>query len=425
MYNYNIVIENEIIQYVEKRKRGIKWNQFPLKYIEYLTNKFPGSTCNRELYLRLKHNIMEIPKCPICGNLCKYCGGINTVYSSTCGNKECINKLRQQHVNETFIKKYGKIGFVNKEKSKQTKLKRYGNENFTNIKKRKQTCLKKYGFDSPVKSDKVKNKIKKTCLDKYGVENVYSSNIIKEKIKKTKLEKYGNEYFVNGDKISKTYQNKSNKEKENIVNKIKKTKFKLYNDENYNNIEKRKQTCLEKYGVDHNWKIPEEHLLTNTEEAKNKKKQTSLKNWGTEYPSQSKIIKQKVKETLRKNNKLSGTSIIEQKLFTLLKEVYPDSKIHYIDERYNNFECDYYIPSKDLFIEYQGHQSHGGHPYNKNDENDINLAKWIKNTFGNNTAFVKLDPLKRYIAKENNLNWIEFWNAKEFKLWLNKEKESF
>lgn len=305
----------------EKRKRGIKWNQFPLKYIEYLTNKFPGSTCNRELYLRLKHNIMEIPKCPICGNLCKYCGGINTVYSSTCGNKECINKLRQKHVNETFIKKYGKIGFVNKEKSKQTKLKRYGNENFTNI-------------------------------------------------------------------------------------------------------EKRKQTCLEKYGVDHNWKIPEEHLLTNTEEAKNKKKQTSLKNWGTEYPSQSKIIKQKVKETLRKNNKLSGTSIIEQKLFTLLKEVYPDSKIHYIDERYNNFECDYYIPSKDLFIEYQGHQSHGGHPYNKNDENDINLAKWIKNTFGNNTAFVKLDPLKRYIAKENNLNWIEFWNAKEFKLWLNKEKES-
>ncbi|MBO5003759.1 MAG: hypothetical protein J6D03_00530 [Clostridia bacterium] len=420
--NRNIELETEIIQYVSTKGKGIHWNKFPQQYIEYLSNIYIDSKCNRELYLRLLHNIIEIPKCPICGNLCEYCGSIKYPYKLTCGKKECSNKIRQIHVNKTFIKKYGKIGFVNQEKCKKTKLEKYGDENYVNPQKAKQTCIIKYGCEHPCQSEEIKEKIRQTNIIKYGVENVYMSEEIKNKIKLIKFNKYGDEHFVNGKKISESYNNKTKEELENIINKIKQTKLERYGNSNYNNIEKRKQTCLNKYGVDHNWKIPEEHLLTHTIEANNKRKLTSLKNWGTEYPSQSPIIKKRVKETIRKNNIQIGTSIIEQKLFKLLQIKYPDAIIHYIDKRYGNFECDYYIPSKDLFIEYQGHQSHGGHPYDKNNLKDIELANWIKETFNNNKAFTQLDPMKRHLAKINNLNWLEFWTDKEFKEWLNKEE---
>ena len=38
---------------------------------------------------------------------------------------------------------------------------------------------------------------------------------------------------------------------------------------------------------------------------------------------------------------------------------------YYDKDRYP-FNCDFYIKSKDLFIEYQGHPSHGYCPFNRN-----------------------------------------------------------
>ena len=66
----------------------------------------------------------------------------------------------------------------------------------------------------------------------------------------------------------------------------------------------------------------------------------------------------------------------------------------------------------DLFIEYQGTWTHGVEPFN-----GVNLKKlWIKKaTLGSeyyknaiNTYTVR-DPLKRRVAKENNLNYLEIW----------------
>ena len=39
----------------------------------------------------------------------------------------------------------------------------------------------------------------------------------------------------------------------------------------------------------------------------------------------------------------------------------------YIDLQKYPFNCDFYIKSKDLFIEYQGHQTHGTKPYDELD----------------------------------------------------------
>lgn len=68
----------------------------------------------------------------------------------------------------------------------------------------------------------------------------------------------------------------------------------------------------------------------------------------------------------KRNNGSFNTSIGESELGLLLSSVtYKyDLFSEYIDDRYP-FRCDFYIKSLDLFIEYQGHFTHGNMPYDK------------------------------------------------------------
>ena len=260
---------------------------------------------------------------------------------------------------------------------------------------------KKYGTINGGCSKQALEKIKNTCLKKYGVESTWKIKGIKEKSKETKIKKYNNPNFVNPQKI-------------------KQTKLERYGDENYNNIEKYKQTCIERYNVDHNWKIPGEHDLTHTPEALEKKKQTSLKNWGVEHPHQCKEIINKVNNT-KKINHIFNTSKYENQSYQLLKEKYSDIKYQYISKLYP-YCCDFYIPSLDLYIECNYHWTHGSKPFENSKEDNIKLEKWKnKHTkFYNNAieCWTKRDVNKRNIAKQNNLNYIEFWNITELKEWL-------
>lgn len=52
-----------------------------------------------------------------------------------------------------------------------------------------------------------------------------------------------------------------------------------------------------------------------------------------------------------KQNKSFNKSISEDQCYNLLKEIFPDIIRQYRDVRYP-FNCDFYIPSNDLFIEY-------------------------------------------------------------------------
>ena len=46
--------------------------------------------------------------------------------------------------------------------------------------------------------------------------------------------------------------------------------------------------------------------------------------------------------------------------------------------------------------------------------------KYLSNTKFGSYIWTINDPLKRNIAKENNLNYLEFFNINELKDWLNK-----
>ena len=240
-------------------------------------------------------------------------------------------------------------------------------------------------------SDEIKQKIKQTCLEKYGVDNYNKTKESKEKIKQTCLEKYGVEYFWQSDECK----------------------------------EKIKQTCLEKYGVDSPLK---------SEKIRNKGKQTCLEKYGVD--NYGKSLKHKINmstimssdemqehryNVMTKNHSFN-TSKPEEELYLYIKEKFPSVKRQYKDKLRYPYNCDFYIPELDYFIELQGYYTHNTHPYNPNSISDQVLVERYKERYGPKcqaiTIWTLKDPEKRDCAKRNHLNFKEIWNLEEGKKFI-------
>lgn len=239
------------------------------------------------------------------------------------------------------------------------------------------TCGNKLKFINPSKgyqkycsckcranSDIYKSNQKSYYLYKYGVDNPAKAEETKNKYKLHCIEKYG---------VDNPYKS------ENIKEKI-------------------KQTCLEKYGVTNIGKL-KSHINKMI----------------------SKEVIDKRNETKRKN-KTFNTSKPEERTYILLKEKYPDVIRQYTSDVYP-FNCDFYIPSLDLYIECQYSWLHGGHPFDVNNLDDINtVSTWeSKNTEYYRNAihtWTIRDVNKRITALYNNLNFIEVWNINEIYILL-------
>jgi len=214
--------------------------------------------------------------------------------------------------------------------------------------------------------------LKINSIEKYGVDHPAKSEIVKENSKKTCLTKYGVEY---------TFQSNNNKNKT-------------------------KKTLIKKYGVDNPMKFSK---------IKEKAKQTCIDRYGVDVPAKSPIILGKIYDTKKKNNTFH-TSKPEDKLYGILLSRYSNVIRQYCDERYP-FSCDFYIPEKDLFIEFQGSWVHGKEAFNKNNKNHIKkINRWAK--LSENKKYYKkaidvwtdLDVRKRELAKLNNLNYLELFD---------------
>lgn len=154
----------------------------------------------------------------------------------------------------------------------------------------------------------------------------------------------------------------------------------------------------------------------------------------------SKFTEEKWQEIHRKEydtknkNKTWISSKPEQLIKKLLKNKFKEIRYQYKSELYP-FNCDFYIPSLDLYIEYQGDPSHGKEPYDINnfkhqdllnkwqDRLNKNKSKGIKNSryYFFIDTWTRRDPLKRETARKNNLNWIEFFTIDEFMSWFEKQ----
>ena len=233
-------------------------------------------------------------------------------------------------------------------------------------------------------------------------------------------------------------KNKNTKHNE----KIKQTKFIHYGDENYNNIQKAKQTLFEKYG-DENYNNRDKAVQTylqkfgtitplQNKECREKGKQTLLLKYGVDNYGKTKehIIATHTPEanakriaTKRRNNTFN-VSKPEDESYILLQTYFIDVKRNYKTKLYP-FLCDFYIPEKDLYIECNYHWTHGGHPFDENNQEDIDRLNKLKskNTKFYNTAidvWTIRDINKRNIAKENKLNYIEVWKYDELEQWLSE-----
>lgn len=308
----------------------------------------------------------------------------------SCGNK---NKFKSSAIGYANFCSY-KCSNASKErleKRKKYMLEHFGVEYYYQSKefkkKRKDSFIKRFGTDNPQLLDECKNKKKLTSLRRYGIDNYAKTEESKLKNKITCLKKYG------VDSYTKTEECKN----------------------------KMKKACREKYGVDY---------FLQSEYCKNKTKETSNKKYGKDYYNQTEEFRQKRYNSLKKHNTFN-TSKPEKEIYKLLLLKFPDT-IHYYDKdpRYP-FECDFYIPQLDLFIEYNGTWLHNKEPFDKNNNKHLKqVENWNKKSQQFNSkgkqklqyksaiyVWTQSDPLKLKIAKENKLNYLVFYNIEQFNNW--------
>ena len=164
------------------------------------------------------------------------------------------------------------------------------------------------------------------------------------------------------------------------------TKLRKYGSKN--NYQKIKTTIQQKYNINSIFNrddVRKNNIVSITSElAKNKRKETCLEKYGVDVVSKSEIIKHKIDWTkqkdkeyqTKKKNHTFNTSKLEEQTFDILKQKYPDIIHQYKDKDRYPFVCDFYIPSSDLFIECNYHWTHGGKPFDGTDEDNAIVNKW-------------------------------------------------
>ena len=129
----------------------------------------------------------------------------------------------------------------------------------------------------------------------------------------------------------------------------------------------------------------------------------------------SQEMQSRINNTKKKNHTFN-TSKIEYQFKEYLEQNYPnDFEYQYRSEMYP-FNCDFYIKSLDLYIEIQGSWVHGKHPFDENNQEDIDRLNYMKskNTkYYQNSIYVWTisDIAKRNIAKQNNLKYLEIFSS--------------
>ena len=106
-----------------------------------------------------------------------------------------------------------------------------------------------------------------------------------------------------------------------------------------------------------------------------------------------------------------------------LKTEYSDIVSPYTSAEYPH-KCDFFIPSKNLYIEFQGCHFHGYHPFDPTNKEDKEKMEYLKikgaekrkEHPGHHNHFDRIieqwtvrDPERRKEVKEKGLNWIEIW----------------
>ena len=161
------------------------------------------------------------------------------------------------------------------------------------------------------------------------------------------------------------------------------------------------ETNIEKYGYPN---------YSQTDEARKAQSKRVIEN-------KSNALKTKIKNGTLK------TSKPEQKLHEELKKLFNKIEIQFSSDQYP-FACDFYIPDRKLYIELNASWTHNSVWYDENKKEHKEIAnKWITSSDYYKIAhktWTYYDVKKRQTAKENNLNYLVFWQSdlSDFYLWV-------
>ena len=248
---------------------------------------------------------------------------------------------------------------------------------------------------------------KKTNLSRYGVENVFQSKDVLDRLSD---DRHSGKFAR---KASDTKELRYGDKNYNNMSKNKQTKLDRYGDENYNNSLKNKDTRISNNGGEY-WSKEQRDKLSNTRivnKSQEKAKQTIIAKYG-DMSSYYNEMANKRYETMRKNGTLLSKETKPEREYyqELLKTYSPEDIIkQYKDERYP-FKCDFYIIPEDKFVEIHAFFTHGPHPFDRTNPDDIKLAvqledehtKWSENIL---YTWTDLDVRKLETARKNNLNF--------------------
>ena len=214
----------------------------------------------------------------------------------------------------------------------------------------------------------VRKKNEETCMVLYGVSNPAKSEKIKEQIKNTNLQRYGVENVYKSELI-----------KERI-----------------------KHTMLERYGVENIHNAP-----------------YIVKRW---KENEQEIVKKR--NATKKLNKSFNTSSPEEYCYEFLSSLFNDVYRQYQTDVYP-YACDFYIKDLDMYVELNCHWTHGSHPFDDTDEQDLAKVQYwkSKNTKFYNIAidvWTRRDVIKRQCAKQSGIKFLEFWKKEDLIDYFNK-----
>ena len=326
----------------------------------------------------------HIPKCLYCNNEVNRFYPHKMEYAPYCC-KKCsdLSPLKHQHESETCLQKYGKTRWTNREKAKETCRQKYG-ENITN----------------PSQIQEVKEKKKETTQLHYGVDNPGQIHNHKEKCKKS-------------------WDKKDKKEKEKISK----------NRHLHTDYLKRTQNTINSLQQKYGENVTNISQLDSVKQKKSSKKDISLKKARKTASINFRKNYEYMKSTYNLIPKRGVFSKIELNFYEYLLSKFNKNDIipQYSNEDLYPFNCDFFIVPLNLFVEIQGTWTHGFHPFDKNNQYDIdtiNFWKSKKSKYYDKAieVWTHSDVIKRECAKNNHLNYLEIF-TKDINIAINKFEE--
>lgn len=248
-----------------------------------------------------------------------------------------------------------------------------------------------------------KKKQVKSVKDRYGVENVFDKSVFSnfvsdEAIANGRVKR--NETMIQRYGVSEPLQNAD----------IKKQM-----------MENRDKTMMSIYGTTNAMQVKDVAMRSAVSRQAN-----MLKKYGYKNSVESPDIRLKIFEARRKNNTLTS-SFLEDAMYSKLVDIFGKDDVDrniIVDNRYP-YAVDFYIKSRDLFIELNAYNGHNDHWFNPDSKRDQQIVRsYVENGlrvesetgrkskyFGWIRTWTDKDVKKRNSARDNKLNYLVFWDG--------------